>query len=61
VSFPGDRYVSARHARLDVRPEGITLLDVGSSNGTFVKIAGATELTSGDQLLVGGQLLRVDA
>jgi len=61
VSFPNDRYVSARHARLDVAPDGITLTDVGSSNGTFVKIAGVTELAVGDQLLVGGQLLRVDA
>jgi pSer/pThr/pTyr-binding forkhead associated (FHA) protein len=60
VAFPNDRYVSARHARLDVRPEGITLLDVGSSNGTFVKLAGTMELVSGDQLLIGGQLLRVD-
>jgi len=60
VNFPNDRYVSARHARLDVKPDGITLLDVGSSNGTFVKIAGSTELAGGDQLLVGGQLLRVD-
>jgi hypothetical protein len=61
VSFPNDRYVSARHARIDVRPDGITLTDVGSSNGTFVKIAGQTDIGPGDQLLVGGQLLRVDA
>ncbi|MFT3917016.1 MAG: FHA domain-containing protein [Anaeromyxobacteraceae bacterium] len=61
VTFPNDRYVSARHARLDVKPDGITLTDVGSSNGTFVKVAGSIELGNGDQLLVGGQLLRVDA
>lgn len=60
VSFPGDRYVSARHARLDVHAGGVTLTDTGSSNGTYVKIAGSTELSSGDQLLVGGQLLRVE-
>jgi pSer/pThr/pTyr-binding forkhead associated (FHA) protein/uncharacterized OB-fold protein len=60
VCFPGDRYVSARHARLDVAPEGITLQDTGSSNGTYVKIAGSAELAIGDQLLVGAQLLRVE-
>jgi pSer/pThr/pTyr-binding forkhead associated (FHA) protein len=60
IAFPNDRYVSARHARLEVKPEGLTLTDVGSSNGTFVKIVGVTELVVGDQLLVGGQLLRVD-
>ena len=60
VTFPGDRYVSARHARLDVTGAGVTLTDLGSSNGTFVKVHGATDLSPGDQLLVGTQLLRVD-
>jgi len=60
VTFPADRYVSARHARLEVRGAEIALSDAGSSNGTFVKISGPTDLAPGDQLLVGGQLLRVD-
>jgi pSer/pThr/pTyr-binding forkhead associated (FHA) protein/uncharacterized OB-fold protein len=60
VSFPGDRYVSARHARLEVGADGVRLADAGSSNGTYVKIAGSTELAIGDQLLVGAQLLRVE-
>jgi pSer/pThr/pTyr-binding forkhead associated (FHA) protein len=60
VTFPGDRYVSARHARLDVAGDEVTLADAGSSNGTFVKLDGAAELSAGDQLLVGAQLLRVD-
>jgi pSer/pThr/pTyr-binding forkhead associated (FHA) protein len=61
VTFPGDRYVSARHARIDVTPDGVTLTDLGSSNGTFVKVVGPADLAPGDQLLVGTQLLRVDA
>ncbi len=60
VTFPSDRYVSARHARLAVRGEEIVLADAGSSNGTFVKLVGAADLAPGDQVLVGGQLLRVD-
>lgn len=60
VTFPGDRYVSARHARLQVGADGVTLADLGSSNGTFVKVAGAVELAPGDQLLIGTQLLRLD-
>ena len=60
VTFPGDRYVSARHARLEVAGGEVTLTDAGSSNGTYVKIGGATELAIGDQLLVGAQLLRVE-
>jgi pSer/pThr/pTyr-binding forkhead associated (FHA) protein len=61
VTFPSDRYVSSRHARLEVRGAEVTVSDAGSSNGTFVRIAGAAELAPGDQLLVGGQLLRLDA
>jgi pSer/pThr/pTyr-binding forkhead associated (FHA) protein len=61
VTFPSDRYVSARHARIDVRGNDVTLVDLGSSNGTFAKLAGPVDLAPGDQVLVGGQLLRVDA
>lgn len=60
VTFPSDRYVSARHARIEVQGTAVTLADAGSSNGTFARIAGAVELVPGDQLLIGGQLLRID-
>lgn len=60
VTFPSDRYVSARHARIDVKGGEVTLADVGSSNGTFAKLSGPAELGPGDQILVGSQLLRVD-
>jgi pSer/pThr/pTyr-binding forkhead associated (FHA) protein len=60
VAFPGDRYVSARHARLEVSDAGITVADVGSSNGTYVRIGGPTPVAAGDQLLVGMQLIRVE-
>jgi hypothetical protein len=61
VAFPSDRYVSARHARIDVSGDEVTVTDLGSSNGTFVKLAGAAELGAGDHLLVGGQLFRVES
>ncbi|HUL60168.1 MAG TPA: FHA domain-containing protein [Anaeromyxobacteraceae bacterium] len=60
VTFPSDRYVSARHARIDVSGAEVLLTDLGSSNGTFVKAIGAVDLAPGDQLLVGSQLLRLD-
>jgi pSer/pThr/pTyr-binding forkhead associated (FHA) protein len=60
IAFPGDRYVSARHARLDVSEAGISVCDVGSSNGTFVRIFRPTAVVAGDQLLVGMQLIRVE-
>lgn len=60
VCFPGDRYVSARHARLDVSDGSVLLTDVGSSNGTFVRLSAPTRIGPGDQVLVGMQLLRVE-
>ena len=60
VTFPGDRYVSGRHARVDVGEAAVTLTDLGSSNGTFVRVNGPTEIGPGDQVLLGMQLLRVE-
>jgi len=61
VSFPLDRYVSGRHARVDVTETSVTLTDLGSSNGTFLRVSGPTDLAAGDQVLLGMQLLRVEA
>ncbi len=60
VVFPGDRYVSARHARIDLDGDEVTVTDLGSSNGTFRRITGPTPLALGDQLLIGSQLLKLE-
>jgi pSer/pThr/pTyr-binding forkhead associated (FHA) protein len=60
VVFPGDRYVSARHARIDLAGDEVTVTDLGSSNGTFRRISGPTPLALGDQLLIGSQLLKLE-
>jgi hypothetical protein len=60
VCFPLDRYVSARHARLDVSDSTVWITDLGSSNGTFVRITEPTTLGAGDQVFLGMQLLRVE-
>jgi pSer/pThr/pTyr-binding forkhead associated (FHA) protein len=60
IVFPGDRYVSARHASVAVADQEVTVTDLGSSNGTFVRVVGAAPLTPGDQVLIGAQLFRVD-
>jgi len=60
VTFPTDRFVSGRHAVIHVADDGIRLRDLGSSNGTFLRITGPATLEGGDFLLVGNQLLRVD-
>lgn len=60
ITFPGDGFVSGRHAVLRVQADRMTLRDVGSSNGTFVRLDQPTNLENGDQLLMGRHLLKVD-
>ena len=54
--LPGDQFASALHARLDPRPDGVWLEDVGSTNGTFVNsvlLTGAVRLEPDDTVRVG--------
>jgi hypothetical protein len=60
IAFPGDGFVSGRHAIVTVRSDRVTIKDVGSSNGTFIRLGQPTALESNDQLLIGRQLLRVE-
>ena len=46
---------------IDVSDTAMVLTDVGSSNGTFVRIGGRARLEPGDQLLIGMQLVRVES
>jgi pSer/pThr/pTyr-binding forkhead associated (FHA) protein len=60
VSFPADGYVSSKHATITVTDGQIAVKDLGSANGTFVRINGQAPVNAGDLLLVGEQILRVD-
>jgi hypothetical protein len=59
----GDRFASARHARVEPRPDGVWVVDAGSTNGTFVngvRLDGAKRLTPGDIVRVGETDLRYE-
>jgi pSer/pThr/pTyr-binding forkhead associated (FHA) protein len=60
VSFPHDGYVSSKHATIVVGDGTLLVRDLGSANGTFVRVNGEASLSPGDLLLVGEQILRVD-
>ncbi len=61
ILFSEDGYVSGLHCRIAKGPDGkIQLTDVGSSNGTFVRLGAERTLHPGDVLLMGQQLFRVD-
>lgn len=61
--FPDDEFMSRRHAVLRRGTGGgkARLEDLGSSNGTFVRIRGELLLAVGDVLRLGDQLLRVES
>lgn len=61
VLFSEDGYVSGLHCRIAREQDGnVYLTDVGSSNGTFVRLSADHALSPGDVLLMGQQLFRVD-
>jgi pSer/pThr/pTyr-binding forkhead associated (FHA) protein len=60
VSFPNDGYVSSKHATITVAEGTLAVKDMGSANGTFVRVNGQAAVTAGDLLLVGEQILRID-
>jgi hypothetical protein len=58
--FDADAYLSPRHAELSVGPEGVTIRDLQSLNGVFLKISGEEALESGDIFRIGQELLRFE-
>ena len=59
VLFPEDGYVSGLHCRIGQEAGRVTLTDLGSSNGSFLRLREEAEVKSGDVLLMGQQLFRV--
>jgi pSer/pThr/pTyr-binding forkhead associated (FHA) protein len=60
ICFPTDAFVSGRHAILQVHQDRLWVRDIGSSNGTFLRLSAPTELGNGDHLLIGRELLRIE-
>lgn len=60
INFPDDPFISGRHAQVQLTAAGPTLTDLGSRNGTFVRIVGEQVLRHGDYVFMGQQLLRVE-
>jgi pSer/pThr/pTyr-binding forkhead associated (FHA) protein len=60
VLFPEDGYVSGSHARIAINEGQVYLSDLGSSNGTFLRIRAERRLPTGAFVLMGQQLFRVE-
>jgi pSer/pThr/pTyr-binding forkhead associated (FHA) protein len=59
INFPDDGYVSGLHARLAMTNGRVTLLDMNSSNGTFLRIRNQRQIETGTLVQFGQQLFRV--
>jgi len=60
IVFRDDAFMSRRHAAVSWDGNRAQLTDLGSSNGTFVRITGPTTLKHGDHVRMGDQLLRLE-
>ncbi len=60
INFPDDPFISGRHAELRIANGVLSVTDLGSRNGTFVRVQGERVLKHGDYVFLGQQLLRVE-
>jgi pSer/pThr/pTyr-binding forkhead associated (FHA) protein len=62
MNFPTDVYMSANHAKLEADPSGarLTLTDLNSRNGTYLRLRQERELAHGDYIFIGKKILRVE-
>jgi FHA domain len=63
LSLVSDDYVSTHHARVEPRPDGVWIEDLGSTNGTFVNGDRLTKphlLRPGDVIRIGQTDLRFE-
>lgn len=60
IIFPNDKFMSSRHAQIYAGEDGhCHLVDLNSSNGTWIKLWKRTRLHRGDYIFMGQQLFRV--
>jgi pSer/pThr/pTyr-binding forkhead associated (FHA) protein len=60
LNFPTDLYMSASHCKIEDANNNLTLTDMSSRNGTYVRLTTERELAHGDYLFIGRKLLRVE-
>ena len=60
INFPEDPFISGHHAELRLSGGVLSVTDLGSRNGTFIRIRGERTLKHGDYVFLGQQLLRVE-
>jgi pSer/pThr/pTyr-binding forkhead associated (FHA) protein len=60
ISMPDDTFMSGKHASLEIRPDGVWVIDHNSTNGTFVngqRVTGDKSVRKGDRIQAGSIVL----
>ena len=63
ATLDDDDFASARHARVETQRDGVWILDLGSTNGTWVngeRMDGRHRLREGDVVRIGQTELRFE-
>jgi pSer/pThr/pTyr-binding forkhead associated (FHA) protein len=63
VPLDGDEFASAHHARIEAARDGVWILDLNSTNGTWVngeRLDGRHRLRQGDVVQIGDTELRFE-
>jgi pSer/pThr/pTyr-binding forkhead associated (FHA) protein len=63
AALEGDDFASAQHARVESQRDGVWILDLGSTNGTWVngeRMDGRHRLREGDLIRIGQTELRFE-
>ncbi len=60
ITFPEDGFVSGAHCKLAARDSRFFLQDLGSTNGSYLRVKAEGILSQGDLILLGQQLFRVE-
>ena len=62
IIIDDDSFISSHHARIEVRPEGTWVVDLGSTNGSFVngqRVIEERSVRKGDRIQVGSTVLEM--
>lgn len=54
-----DGYISRSHLKLAVRAGRLSIEDLGSTNGSYLRVRGETRVSPGDQVIVGRTMLEI--
>src|SRR5437763_569131 len=64
IAFPNDGMLSRLHARIEPDGKGWRVVDLDSTNGTFIngiRVENGLAISPGDQLQCGNQLIKIAA